>query len=132
VKPVKHIDSSTDYVSKTGWRILGELELPIGAEADGLVSAWLAEILNPLGLHTDFLNKVLKSARDAAVRAVMVESAESAFEHVHLLVFIPKKKASELNMGQTWGFFRIEKMEISRENGDPSDHSIEFYLYLEG
>jgi hypothetical protein len=126
---VKHIDSSLDHLSETGWRILGELELPIGAEADGLVSAWLAEILNPLGLHTDFLNKVLKSAQDSAEHAMQAENRQLEFEHLHLLVFIPRNHIEE---GQTWGFFRIEKIEsATSENNDPN-HALEFYLYQEG
>ena len=127
MKPVKHIDSSTDHLSETDWRILGELELPIGAEADGVVSAWLAEILNPLGLHTDFLNKVLKSAQDAAARSIQAETM-MAFEHIHLLVFAPRENASK---GKTWGFFRIEKVGTPITNKNPYDHSIEFYLYPE-
>jgi len=129
VKPVKQIDPSSNNLSGTDWRILGELELTIGEEADGVISAWLTEILNPFRLHADFLNKVLKSAQDAAGRAMQSENRQLDFEHIHLLVFLPGTRASK---GQTWGFFRIEKIESAKQHKNPSDHAIEFYLYLEG
>ena len=118
--------------SESGWRILGELELPIAAEADGAISAWLTQILNPIDLHMDFLNKVTRSAQDAAIRAITAERAQTEFEHIHLCLFVPRTDLFTLYKGQTWGFFRIEKMGPSTENGSPHDHSIEFYLYLEG
>lgn len=126
---MKHVDiTSSPNLSKSGWRILGELELPIGAEADSVVSAWLTQILNPLNLHTDFLNKVLKSAQDAAARAMQVDNLMK-FRHIHLLAFAP---ADVTSMGETWGFFRIEKVGSSLGRENPFEHSIEFYLYLEG
>ena len=124
---MKHIDPSPNHLSGNDWCILGELELPVGAEADGMVSAWLTEILNPLSLNTDFLYKVLKSAQDAAARSIQAET-RMGFEHIHLLVFAPRENASK---GKTWGFFRIEKVGRPIANKDPYDHSIEFYLYLE-
>jgi hypothetical protein len=51
------------------------------------------------------------------------------FEHLHLLIFAPADRTVE---GDTWGFFRIEKAGTSTTKENPSDHSIEFYLYLEG
>ena len=48
-------------------------------------------------------------------------------QHTHLLIYIP---ANRLENRGTWGFFRIEK--VGTENGNLRDHSIEFYLYLEG
>jgi hypothetical protein len=132
VKPVKYIDSSPGPLSETGWGLLAELELQVDAEADSAVSTWLAKTLDPLKLHTDFLSKVTKSAQDAAVRAITSERAQMEFGHAHLRLFVSKKKVSELGKQQTWGFFRIEKLGTSTENGEPHDHSIEFYLYLEG
>jgi hypothetical protein len=132
VKPVKHINPSPNNLSGTGWRILGELELTTAAEADGLISTWLAKTLNPFKLPADFLSRVKKSAQDATIRAITSEGARMKFEHLHLRVFAPRKDEARFRKGQTWGFFRIEKVGTLTENGDPHDHSIEFYLYLEG
>jgi hypothetical protein len=74
------------------------------------------------------MNKVSKSAWEAATRAMQTEQVNK-FDHIHLLVFAPKCPGSK---GQTWGFFRIEKVEIAPENENPGRHSIEFYLYPEG
>ena len=132
MKPVKYIDPPPNNLSGKDWRILGELELPVAAEANGVVSAWLTKILNPINLHTDFLSKVTKSAQDAAIRAIASERPQMEFEHIHLRIFLLRKKALELNKEQTWGFFRIEKGGTPTANMNPYDHSIEFYLYLEG
>ena len=129
MKPVKNIDLSPNNLSGTGWRLLGELELPVHAQSDGAVSSWLTETLNPLNMHADFLNNVLKSAQDAAGRAMRSENAQLDFEHIHLLVFLPVTPASN---GQTWGFFRIEKLKRPEQHKSPPDHAIELYLYLEG
>jgi hypothetical protein len=74
------------------------------------------------------LSKVLKSAHDAAVRAMQVENMMK-FEHIHFIIFVPQERASK---GQTWGFFRVEKIESVGQDKKPPDHAIEFYLYLEG
>lgn len=109
--------------------MLGESEVRVGAEADGTVNAWMVEILSPLNLHGDFLNKILKSAQEAVARAMHADAGGSDFEHLHLFVFA---SAENMSNGKTWGFFRIEKVESSLRRGKPFDHSIEFYLYIEG
>jgi len=128
---MKDIHSSPEPSSAANWKPLGELELHAGAKAvtDGAIQAWLAEVLAPLSLHTDLVNKILRSAREAAARAL--ESSEKAvpYVHIHLLAFAPY---SPRTRGQTWGFFRLEKLDGSEPGQSRPDHSIEFYLYLEG
>lgn len=125
---VKRNDLFRTDIAETDWQILGKLELPVGSEADPAVIMWLTELLHPLGLHMDFLSNVLKSAQEAAARAMQVENVMK-FEHVHLVIFLPQERASK---GQTWGFFRIEKIESVEQDKSPSDHAIELYLYREG
>ena len=129
---MKQYKSSPIKIPATDWQFLGELELPVSAEVDGVVSAWLAKTLNLFKLHTDFLSKVTKSAQDAAVRALTSERVQMEFEHIHIRIFTPAQDPSKLYKGQTWGFFRIEKVGAPTANKNPYDHSIEFYLYLEG
>lgn len=128
---MKDMLSSPDPSSAANWKPLGELELRAGAEAtaDSAIQAWLADILAPLDLHTDLLSKILRSAREAAARAL--ESSEKAvrYAHIHLLAFAPYGQRAR---GQTWGFFRLEKLDGSAPGQSRPDHSIEFYLYLEG
>lgn len=128
VEQMKHTDLSPHKSSDTDWHILGKLQLPIGANADDGINAWLTETLKLLDLRVDFLNKILRSAQDALARIMQVESAKE-FKHIHLLVFSP---ANHTSIGNTWGFFRIEKIESAEQNKNPPDHSIEFYLYIEG
>lgn len=110
------------------WQILGELNLSVGSNAYDALSRWLMEVLSPLSLHADFLNQVLKSARGVAARDIQFESTALEFKHIHFLVFAPENRSLK---GQTWGFFRIEKVGTSSKARNPSDHSIEFYLYFE-
>jgi hypothetical protein len=124
---MKHTDSSLHHVVGPGWQILGELELTVNPDADHTTSKWMAVMLNPLALGDDFVNKVLKSAREAMTRAMQVADT-NRFEHLHLIVFVPAEPASQR---QSWGFFRIER--VGGEGGQLNpDHTIEFYLYMEG
>jgi hypothetical protein len=119
-------DQSIANSSKTDWQKLGELKLPFGVDAEAMINAWLSKTLAPLHLHVGFLNKVLASAREAATRAMQSEPV-MAFDHIHLLVFALRRLDPT---GQTWGFFRIEKMDGAADVSRPN-HAIEFYLYLE-
>ena len=121
-------DQPTPRVSGTDWHVLGEFELPFGMDVHSIIHVWLSDILTPLDLDVNFLNKVSKSAEEAAVRAIQTETVMK-YQHTHLLIYISADRPSN---GGTWGFFRIMKVETTAENEDPRDHSIEFYLYLEG
>jgi hypothetical protein len=112
--------------SNTDWLKIGELKLPFGVDAEAMINAWLSKTVTPLHLHVGFLNKVLASAREAATRAMQSESV-MAFDHIHLLVFVLERLDPK---GQTWGFFRIEKVDSATDVSRPN-HAIEFYLYLE-
>jgi hypothetical protein len=95
---------------------------------DAKIQAWLREILGSLSLNTDFLDRVLKSAREAVTHACQTE-IEMEFEHIHLKVFSPEDSVLD---EKNWGFFRIEKVGTPVEGASIADHSIEFYLYREG
>lgn len=126
---MKQTDPTPKNLSGTDWRVLGEIELRSDQDTDGAARAWITETLNPLNLHSNFLNKILKSAQEAVTRAMPYDSATQEFEHLHLLVFAPLENNST---GKTWGFFRIDKIGKPTADKKPYDHSIEFYLYLEG
>ena len=108
--------------------MLGELELLVGSRSEDAIYDWLSNVLNPLALQAHFLSQILQSAQDAAERAMLSEQA-TEFRHLHFLVHAPRHPASN---GQTWGFFQIQKLGDSTEDGNSHDHTIEFYLYLEG
>ena len=95
---------------------------------DDAIHAWLTEVLDPLNLYTDFLDKILQSAQDAATRVWQAEPRMES-EHIHLFIFVPHDYFSK---GQTWGFFRIEKIENATGDKTAHDHAIEFYLYVDG
>lgn len=112
----------------SSWQVLGECKLSLDASIDGEIQAWLKENLGSLSLNTDFLDRILRSAQDAATRAFQAE-VKTKFEHIHLRVFIPE---SSISNEKTWGFFLIEKVGTPVANTNRVDHSIEFYLYREG
>ncbi|HEX5943290.1 MAG TPA: hypothetical protein VFY66_13500 [Anaerolineales bacterium] len=109
------------------WHMLGDLSLPVGASPNEIISAWLIELLAPLHLHENFLNRVIKSVQDYAGRALN-QDAGVPFGHIHLSIFGPNERTSK---GQTWGFFRIEKIDSAEHNAAHPDHTVEFYLYQE-
>jgi hypothetical protein len=122
-------DSIHDRLPDAGWQILGELELPVGVHVEEALQVWLTEIANSLNLQADLLTKIIRSAQDAALRAIH-SMAALQFEHIHLLVLIPSDPA---RAERNWSFFRVEKIEDT-DTGDPGtfDHAIELYLYGEG
>ena len=95
---------------------------------DDALYSWLTAVIDPLNLSKDFLNRILKSAQDATARVWKAE-AGMELEHIHLIIFVPPDYSSK---GQTWGFFRIEKIENTVEGKAAHDHAIEFYLYVDG
>lgn len=120
-------DSFLNKYTGSGRKLLGELELPIGAKADETIIAWLTELLSPLNLHADFLNKVLKSAQNSAAHILLTESA-AKFEHVHLIIFVPSDPISK---EQTWGFFRIEKIESTKTDENSPDPQTDFASFAD-
>lgn len=121
------IESNSRDLSGGGWQVLGELELTLGSNVEDEVRAWLTVLLLPLLLHESFLNKVLRSAQEYSLRALRSNS-DAANGHVHLVIFVQQDRTLR---GDTWGFFRIEKIENAEQNPLHSDHTVEFYLYLE-
>jgi hypothetical protein len=119
---------NTTHKPGAGWQILGEFELPAGASVEGALHAWLQEILHPLDLQAELLDKILASAQAAVARVVRTEIIPR-FEHLHLTVFIPSEREEKK---QAWGFFRLEKIEDMQGEQTDGDHAIEFYLYGEG
>jgi hypothetical protein len=122
------MDRPISQDSGTYWQLLGELKLPFGVDAHPRINAWLANVLSPLYLPADFLNKIWKSAEEVAARNIQTERMLKD-QHIQLLLYVPASRPLNL---KTWGFFRIEKVQSALENENPCDHSIEFYLYLEG
>jgi hypothetical protein len=111
-----------------GWQILGEMELPLGTSMADALHAWLKEILHPLNLQAELINKIITSAQDAVARAVHAGFMHK-FEHIHLMVFVPSEQQAK---ERTWGFFRLEKIEAAKEGQTDGDHAVELYLYGEG
>ncbi|HZM23029.1 MAG TPA: hypothetical protein VFC02_14870 [Anaerolineales bacterium] len=126
---MKHAEIlSSRRPSGTDWQVLGELELAIGSEYAGVINTWMREKLSPLKLQADFINRILKSAQDAAGHFTESKGAGGEIGHIHIRVLAPlSQKLDE----KTWGFFRIEKLESVREVKNPPDHYIEFHLYFE-
>ena len=112
----------------TNWHLLGEIELPVGAAADAAIQTWIAPVLNTLNLSSDFLDRVLKSAQESAMRYLDPDAGLTP-RHIHLSIHAPRE---HLARGNTWGLFQIERIENRAEAMDGYDHSIDFYLYVEG
>lgn len=119
---------SLDNFIDNDWQILGELTLPIDLDPLGIIDAWLTETLQPLRLQEGFTGKIIHSAQQA-VESTGLANARGDFEHFHLLIYSQPVHPEHTN---SWGFFRIEKIEKDKADKIPPDHAIEFYLYPEG
>jgi hypothetical protein len=125
---MKYARLSHQSAPSPNWELLGELELRLNVNADSRVGEWLTVILSPLNLPMDFTSKIVTSAEEVAARAMQSETMIK-YQHTHLIIYVPIDRSAQ---GRTWGFFRIEKVGADGADGSPLDHSIEFYLYLEG
>lgn len=119
------MDSNPKDDALTGWQLLGELKLSYASNIEAVIYTWLLEILEPLKLPTDFMEKVNKSVLNAALD--FIESEAKSYNHIHLLIFVRKQ---ETDGTLAWGFFRIEKLEDTTQ--EKSNHAIEYYLYPDG
>jgi hypothetical protein len=125
---VRHSDLSS--IQNSGWQILGELELPTGECTDTKMKMWLMEVLHPLQLPLDFMNKISIFAQDAVTRALQVDnSILRKWSNIRLTAFAPAQITST---GSPWGFFQIEKVEHPSSDTSFPVRAIELYLYLEG
>ena len=110
------------------WLPLGELILPIGENPDEAIHQWLPEILFPLQLSEDFLERVIRSAQESSERAMQTQEEHPAGQ-ISLCLFIPLTlTASE----STWGYFSIAKLTNQDNEQESSSPAIHFYLYVEG
>lgn len=117
------VDSHIPHPGKD-WQVLGALDLPVAAKTDETIHSWLTALLEPLGLHADFVNRISRGAQEAVARAMGSETVLQ-LGHLHLVILV--QRAPGLAR-QTWGFFRIEK---TTADTTPSGHTIEFYLYVD-
>src|SRR5690348_119633 len=101
--------------------MLGEFELPVEIIADDTLQIQLREILDLVGIQEDFGKKILSSAQQTTARILQAD-AETKLEHLHLLVFVPSKRASQK---QIWGFFSVEKLEDTKDGVVINDRTIE-------
>lgn len=125
---MKETHPSAPRFSGADWYAVGELNLRAGSDLEQEIRAWLDQTLHPLDLSMEFLSRVHRSAREAASRALAMRAPAQKYGHIHVLVFAPRGNQQQ---GETWGFFRLEKLEACPENEILPDHSIEFYLYME-
>ena len=124
---MKHMAPSSQPVQEPGWQLLGEQVLPVGADLQDAIGDWLVRLLRPHPLHEAFLARLIDSAKESVLRAALTDPVEQT-GHLHILVYI-RNAASAV---QTWGFFRIEKIEEPKDGQDVPGHAIDFYLYPEG
>lgn len=112
----------------TEWQLLGELNLSARPDDEFTLNSWLTELLNPLDLSTDFMDRVLDSVQSSVMRIVQPDTA-LLFGHIHLSIYAPYERVPER---KTWGFFHIERIENRDDSVNANDHAINFYLYVEG
>jgi len=118
-------DVSRPQGNHSQWLLLGELTLSNETAGDGQIRPWLIDLLQPLSLPAEFVNRIARSASEAATRVLQ---SEQKLEHIHLKIHGPGESTAPR---QTWGFFRVEKIENPAEAGTGASHAIEFYLYTE-
>ena len=119
--------SALTTASRPGWQLLGQIELLADATTDS-VSTWLIACLASMNLPPDFVTILLDSVHEVTLR-VLDPNGGTDNKHVHLAILALKQRSEHSN---SWGFFRIEKIDDTEWNKTHPDLTVEFYLYLEG
>jgi hypothetical protein len=119
--------STHNPVPDPGWQILGDLDLPSGEIPGNAIQAWLMNVLAPLNLSQDFLNRVLQSAQESASRGLQQKDPTS--NHIHLSILTPYEQTASQ---KTWGFFHTERSENQAGSDTGHVHWINYYLYVDG
>ena len=68
-------------VSNPEWKLLGEFGLASSGHAEGVISAWLEEVLEPLNLSADLRTRILNSAEEALAPHQTRSKAEIGSSH---------------------------------------------------
>lgn len=120
--------SHTQNYPASNWQILGDLELSVEVNSKDTLDEWLKEILNPLDLHTDLLNRIQNSTHQSVVR-LLRSDAETKLDHIHLVLFAPSNRTLKKLI---WGFFSVERIKDTEQHMVANNHTLEIYLYMEG
>ena len=115
-------------LQSTDWQISGELQLAVGSNPDGTIRRWLMKILEPFRLPEEYVSKILKSIEDVTSRVLSPDTGDGQFEHLNIVLLTPVGQPAER---QTWGFFRLERMESKEKPKESKSYRIEYYLYSE-
>lgn len=104
------------------------MKLALGENVEAVLYTWLMDLLEPLDLQAELVNKIIASAQDAFARATQTDLTFQ-FEQIRLEVFIPEKRGARK---KAWSFFRLDKIEDTSNEHVGSNHAVEIYLYGEG
>jgi hypothetical protein len=112
---------------ESDWQILGEIELSFNTDMNKAIHLWLKEILARLNLSVDFLNKIITAAQESVAQALQSNVVWSG--HIHISVYVPYNANI---LGKNWGFFHIKRIGSHADKITKFEHSMDFYLYVEG
>jgi hypothetical protein len=115
-------------IPESDWQILGEIELSFNTDMNKAIHLWLTEILARLNLSIDFLNKIIITAQESVAHALQ-SNVEIRYGHIHISVYVPYNANI---LGKNWGFFHIKRIGSHADKITKFEHSMDFYLYVEG
>jgi hypothetical protein len=121
-------DTTHTSKSEPGWHLLSQLDLPVGININDTLRSWLLEVVNPLNLPIEFLNRLSISIQDSISRALECDPG-TKIGRTQISVFMPHDLASN---GKNWGYFHTEKNGGRETDGTIFDHRMDIYLYVEG
>ena len=125
---MNYVDPPHYHLPKTSWRMLGQLKLIAGSNADGTINEWLMNTLSDFSLPSDLVSRLLASIEETTARVLSPDSIDGPSAYLEIAVLGP---AGQTSKGHTWGFFRVEKASTDSQIEGPKGHCIEYYLYLD-
>jgi hypothetical protein len=124
---VEQRNSSTEKPPRTGWQLIGQLQLPIDSMPGQSMEDWLIGTLKPFRLPLDLFNK-LKISIEEALSQLDVTPDD---DYVPAISIYMSDDVRVAYLPKNWGFFKIEKVDTPSNKESLGEHVIEYYLYSE-
>ena len=122
------IDPPHHHVPGMNWQRLGQLKLHSNSNPDGTIKSWLEKTTNDFSLPADLVSRLVASIEETMTRVLSPDSVDGQFEYLEIAVLVPTGQASN---GQSWGFFRLQRVTADSQIESARVHCVEYYLYLD-
>ncbi len=109
------------------WKKVGEWKLSAEKNTYESIFTRLEMILAPFNLSSDFIRGIVLTINKVVTR--IPQDNHTRVKSVQLSFYVP---SGQIPKGKTWGFFNTERVRYGDDSTGMIEHTINFYLFVEG